>query len=140
MAENDAARMEGWDWRPLARLACWAMLGALWLLWSGRHPWALAVSLAREVVLLCLLSLGILAGPLAMIAMGALRAYMALDEILFAFSEGFVGEFARDIPFAGRFLAAFGLEAGLVVGTAWSWRAFGVTTHLLAALGALLGC
>jgi hypothetical protein len=140
MTETVVARQGGWDWRPLARLACWGALGAAWAAWSGLSPWGLAVSCLREVVLLCLLSLGLLVGPLSIIAMGAVRLYALADETLYAFADGFVGELAPGVSFGARFLGAVFLEVVIVTAGVWSWRALGGSGRLLTGLGALLGC
>jgi len=131
----EAVSWQDWDWRPLARLVVWFLLVAAWA--SGRHVLSLALlqRAVREVVLGWLLSFGLLTYVQALVAAGALRFALALDEGAYAFSERLVRPFAGQASFAMNFAASFGIELVLAFGSARLWSA----AHLGGRVAALLG-
>lgn len=125
MDENtrDVFRWNDWDWRALTRLVVWLLLAALWARWRGVPLWSNIAACLRDCALLCLLSFGAFTYLFALIAMGAIRAALFLDEAAYAFSERLTRSFSGAAPFAVRFWTAFGAEIALVLGAAWIWRA-----------------
>ncbi|MDX2152091.1 MAG: hypothetical protein SFV54_15240 [Bryobacteraceae bacterium] len=133
-----AASWRDWDWRPLARLAGWLLIAALLARQHGVDPLACVVAYARDMLLAWLLFLGLLTHLMAILAMGALRAALCLDEAAYALSERLTRPLAGTAPFPARFAAAFGAEVALVLGGAWAWRSWGLGPRLAAALLELL--
>lgn len=113
----DVFRWEEWDWRPLARLIAWLILAALWARWRGLVSLALLQRVFRELLLGWLLSFGLLTYVQALIVTGIFRLALMLDDAAYALSERLVSLFLRRASFAATFVAAFGVELALVLGS-----------------------
>lgn len=136
--DTQAASWRDWDWRPLARLAGWLLIAGLLARHRGADPLACAVSFLRNIVLAWLLFLGLLTHVMAIVAMGAFRVALCLDEAAYCLSERLTRPLAGDAPFAARFAVAFSAEIALVLGGAGIWRAWELSPRLGAALAELL--
>ena len=126
---------QDWDWRPLARLVVWVLLAAAWA--RERHVLSLDLMhrVLRELVLGWLLSFGWLTYVQALIATSAFRLALALDKAAYTLSERLVRPFTGQAPFAASFVAAFGVELGLIFASVQFWRA----AHMGGRVAALLG-
>lgn len=113
----DVFRWEEWDWRPLARLIAWLILAALWARWRDIASLALLQRVLRELLLGWLLSFGLLTYVQALIATGLLRLALMLDDAAYDLSEHLARLFLRRASFATTFVAAFGVELALVLGS-----------------------
>ncbi|MBI5629908.1 MAG: hypothetical protein HY921_03370 [Elusimicrobia bacterium] len=111
-----------WDWRPMARLIVWLAIAVAAAKRSGYQPPSLG-AIARELVLGCLLTFGLLTRLQLWIALGALRLFLALDDWTYAAAEWLVRPVAGRAPFAVNFLAALAAQLALVWGSLAAWRA-----------------
>lgn len=125
---------EDWDWRPLTRLGVWTLLAAAWARWRHALPLDLLQRAVRELALGWLLSFGILTYVQSLLAAGALRLALTLDEVAYALSARLVRPFLGRAPFAVTFVAAFGAELVLVLGSVQLWQ----TMHLGSRFSVLL--
>lgn len=125
---------EDWDWRPLARLVVWLTLAAAWARWQHVLSLDLLQRAVRELALGWLLSFGFLTYIQSLLAAGALQLALVLDEAAYALSARLVRRFLDRAPFAATFVAAFGTELGLVLGSVQLYR----TMHLGSRLAVLL--
>ncbi len=113
----DRFSWQTWDWRPLARLVVWIFLAAAWAYW--RHVLSLAPlkRILRELALGWLLSFGLLTYVQVLIAAGALRLALAFDAAAYALLEGLLRPFLGRTTFTMSFLATFGVELAVVLGS-----------------------
>ena len=108
---------QDWDWRPLARLIAWLVLAAVWAYRRDIVSLALIHRAFRELLLGWLLSFGLLTYVQALIAASAFRFALAFDDAAYGLSERIVRLFMRRASFAATFVAAFGIELTLVLGS-----------------------
>lgn len=112
MHNNDPSsfQWEEWDWRPLARLSTWLLLGGGWALSRGAFSSAAMERAAREIILGWLLSFGILTYVQILVATGVMRLALVLDDAAYALAERAVRKVLHPASFAETFLAAYALE------------------------------
>jgi len=90
------------------------------------------------MVLLSVLSFGALTHLMLLAVMGAWQFAMAFDDAAYALAERIARPALDRAPFAATFIAAFGVEIGLVFGAGAVLRAAHADARLWAALSGVL--